>query len=203
MPARRSLKPYEEFTGKEAALVDAFTDPKSTGYRNKLYSYREAGYYEAEIPEGEEDDGRASRSAKVAADKLFKKPYIRHEIENRFAKEYEALKMSVEETVARVSKMAGADLMEYLVEVPTCCPHCEEELSLGIEYVFDVKRMKRDGFGSLLKDMTPTKYGTKLTFYAADVALRDMMKHHGVFEQKKQGGAINVFTELFQLAQTK
>lgn len=202
MPAKRSLKTYEEFTKQESALVDAFTDPSNAAcYRNKIQSYREAGYYEAGPPEGVADDGRGARSAKVQADKLFKKPHIKQEIENRFAKEYEALKMSVEEAVARVSKMAGADIMEYLVEVPTTCPHCEEEMSLGIEYVFDIKRMKRDGYGSLLKDVMPTKYGTKFTFYPADAALRDMMRHHGVFEKNKQNGPINVFTELFQLAQ--
>lgn len=203
MPKRRDLKQYEEFTGKEAALVDAYTNPKSVGYRSKLHSYRAAGYYEAAIPEGKEDDGRAARTAKVSADKLFRKPSIRGEIDRRFAKEFEALKMSVEETVARVSKIAGVDLMEYLVEVPHVCPECEAELGLGIEYVFDIKRMKRDGFGSLLKGMEPTKYGTKLSFYQADTALRDLMKHHGVFESNKKSSGINVFADLVQLAQIK
>lgn len=69
--------------------------------------------------------------------------------------------------------------------------------------MFDVKRMKKDGFGSLLKGMEPTKYGTKLSFYQADVALRDLMKHHGVFESDKGKGSINVFADLVQLAQIK
>jgi rubrerythrin len=200
MPARRSLKPYEEFTKQEAALVDAFTNPKSIAYRNKLASYREAGYYEAQIPEGQKDDGRAARSAKVSADKLFKRQHITAEIEARFAKEYEALKMSVEETIARVSKMAGADLMEYLVEVPHVCPHCDAELEMGIEYVFDIKRMRKDGYGSILKDMMPTKYGTKFSFYPADAALRDLMKHHGVLEQKGTQTVNNYVDKAIMLA---
>ena len=202
MPAKRNLKTYEEFTKQEAALVDAHTDPSNVvAYRNKIGSYREAGYYEGGPPEGVADDGRGTRAAKAKADKLFKKPHIKQEIENRFAKEYEALKMSVEETVARVSKMAGADIMEYLVEVPTACPHCEEEMHLGIEYVFDVKRMKRDGYGSLLKDVMPTKYGTKLSFYPADNALRDLLKHHGVLDSNKKGRQVtNRFDTLIQIA---
>lgn len=184
MPARRELKTYEQFTDKERLAVDGYCNPDSPTRQNKVRSYEAAGYYVAGPPEGEEDDGRGYNAAKVKAFQLFKKPHLAAEVERRQRIELDVLKMPIEEAVARVSKMASADLMEYLVEVPHQCPHCEGELEMGVEYVFDIKRMRKDGYGSLLKGMVPTKFGTKFDFYPADAALERMMKFHGGFNDK-------------------
>lgn len=202
MPKPKELKPYEKFTRQEAALVDAYTDPESEGYRNQYRSYKIAGYYEGKVPEGQEDDGRASRNARVYAHKLFKKDHIQAEIERRFQEEYEALKMGVDEVVAKISKAAGVDLSKYVREVPTVCPHCEGEIHHGTEHTFDVEAMKKDGYGYLLSGMTPTKYGTKFSFYPVDQMLDRMMRYHGV-DHKRESKSGNTFyiDKMVQLAQ--
>jgi len=200
MPKRHSIKPYEEFTRQEKTLVDAYCDADGDQYRNKIQSYKVAGYYFAGPPEGEKDDGRGYRAARVKADKIFKKPHIQAEVKRRADIELKALEMGIEETVARVSAMARADLMQYLIEVPVECPHCGEGVSHGIEYVFDVQRMRKDGLGPLLKDVSPTKFGTKLTFYPADAAQDRMMKYHGGFKASSDGSGNTYVDKLLVLA---
>jgi hypothetical protein len=196
MPERHELKTYDQFTQKEAALVDLYTDPESETYRNKVRSYEAAGYYCAKVPEGQEDDGRAYRAMKVKAHKLFKKEHIWAEVERRLIDQSDALKMPMEEVIAKFSAIADVDLMKYLREVPVACPHCEGELHLGIEYVFDVKQMQKEGYGSLLKKMRPTKYGTEFDFYPADDALDRLMKHYGGYKQSSVGEELSAFDEL-------
>ena len=196
MPERHELKTYDQFTQKEAALVDLYTDPESETYRNKVRSYEAAGYYCAKVPEGQEDDGRAYRAMKVKAHKLFKKDHIWAEVERRLIDQSDALKMPMEEVIAKFSAIADVDLMKYLREVPVACPHCEGELHLGIEYVFDVKQMQKEGYGSLLKKMRPTKYGTEFDFYPADDALDRLMKHYGGYRQSSVGEELSAFDEL-------
>ena len=196
MPERHELKTYDQFTQKEAALVDLYTDPESETYRNKVRSYEAAGYYCAKVPEGQEDDGRAYRAMKVKAHKLFKKEHIWAEVERRLIDQSDALKMPMEEVIAKFSAIADVDLMKYLREVPVACPHCEGELHLGIEYVFDVKQMQKEGYGSLLKKMRPTKYGTEFDFYPADDALDRLMKHYGGYKQSSVGDELSAFDEL-------
>ena len=196
MPERHELKTYDQFTQKEAALVDLYTDPESETYRNKVRSYEAAGYYCAKVPEGQEDDGRAYRAMKVKAHKLFKKEHIWAEVERRLIDQSDALKMPMEEVIAKFSAIADVDLMKYLREVPVACPHCEGELHLGIEYVFDVKQMQKEGYGSLLKKMRPTKYGTEFDFYPADDALDRLMKHYGGYRQSSVGEELSAFDEL-------
>jgi hypothetical protein len=196
MPERHELKTYDQFTQKEAALVDLYTDPESETYRNKVRSYEAAGYYCAKVPEGQEDDGRAYRAMKVKAHKLFKKDHIWAEVERRLIDQSDALKMPMEEVIAKFSAIADVDLMKYLREVPVACPHCEGELHLGIEYVFDVKQMQKEGYGSLLKKMRPTKYGTEFDFYPADDALDRLMKHYGGYKQSSVGEELSAFDEL-------
>jgi hypothetical protein len=177
-------------------LVDLYTDPESETYRNKVRSYEAAGYYCAKVPEGQEDDGRAYRAMKVKAHKLFKKDHIWAEVERRLIDQSDALKMPMEEVIAKFSAIADVDLMKYLREVPVACPHCEGELHLGIEYVFDVKQMQKEGYGSLLKKMRPTKYGTEFDFYPADDALDRLMKHYGGYKQSSVGEELSAFDEL-------
>jgi hypothetical protein len=196
MPERHELKTYDQFTQKEAALVDLYTDPESETYRNKVRSYEAAGYYCAKVPEGQEDDGRAYRAMKVKAHKLFKKDHIWAEVERRLIDQSDALKMPMEEVIAKFSAIADVDLMKYLREVPVACPHCEGELHFGIEYVFDVKQMQKEGYGSLLKKMRPTKYGTEFDFYPADDALDRLMKHYGGYRQSSVGEELSAFDEL-------
>jgi hypothetical protein len=196
MPERHELKTYDQFTQKEAKLVDLYTDPESQTYRNKVRSYEAAGYYCAKVPEGQEDDGRAYRAMKVKAHKLFKKDHIWAEVERRLIDQSDALKMPMEEVIAKFSAIADVDLMKYLREVPVACPHCEGELHLGIEYVFDVKQMQKEGYGSLLKKMRPTKYGTEFDFYPADDALDRLMKHYGGYRQSSVGEELSAFDEL-------
>lgn len=196
MPPRYELKTYEDFTDKEAALVDAYTDPESPTYRNKVQSYKSAGYYHKGPPPGEKDDGRGDRAARVRSVELFRKPHIKEEVERRFRSHYDSMKMSMEEASARISKMAGIDLMEYLVEVPTVCPHCEGDVEHGTEYTFDIKKMKKDGYGAVLKKMKPTKFGTEFEFYAVDAMLDRMMKHHGAYQQKDKGGNMTFIDKL-------
>ena len=196
MPERHELKTYDQFTQKEAALVDLYTDPESETYRNKVRSYEAAGYYCAKVPEGQEDDGRAYRAMKVKAHKLFKKDHIWAEVERRLIDQSDALKMPMEEVIAKFSAIADVDLMKYLREVPVACPHCEGELHFGIEYVFDVKQMQKEGYGSLLKKMRPTKYGTEFDFYPADDALDRLMKHYGGYRQSSVGEDLSAFDEL-------
>ena len=196
MPERHELKTYDQFTQKEAALVDLYTDPESKTYRNKVRSYEAAGYYCAKVPEGQEDDGRAYRAMKVKAHKLFKKEHIWAEVERRLIDQSDALKMPMEEVIAKFSAIADVDLMKYLREVPVACPHCEGELHFGIEYVFDVKQMQKEGYGSLLKKMRPTKYGTEFDFYPADDALDRLMKHYGGYKQSSVGEELSAFDEL-------
>jgi len=196
MPERHELKTYDQFTQKEAALVDLYTDPESETYRNKVRSYEAAGYYCAKVPDGQEDDGRAYRAMKVKAHKLFKKDHIWAEVERRLIDQSDALKMPMEEVIAKFSAIADVDLMKYLREVPVACPHCEGELHLGIEYVFDVKQMQKEGYGSLLKKMRPTKYGTEFDFYPADDALDRLMKHYGGYRQSSVGEELSAFDEL-------
>ena len=196
MPERHELKTYDQFTQKEAALVDLYTDPESETYRNKVRSYEAAGYYCAKVPEGQEDDGRAYRAMKVKAHKLFKKEHIWAEVERRLIDQSDALKMPMEEVIAKFSAIADVDLMKYLREVPVACPHCEGELHFGIEYVFDVKQMQKEGYGSLLKKMRPTKYGTEFDFYPADDALDRLMKHYGGYRQSSVGEELSAFDEL-------
>jgi len=196
MPERHELKTYDQFTQKEAALVDLYTDPESETYRNKVRSYEAAGYYCAKVPEGQEDDGRAYRAMKVKAHKIFKKEHIWAEVERRLIDQSDALKMPMEEVIAKFSAIADVDLMKYLREVPVACPHCEGELHLGIEYVFDVKQMQKEGYGSLLKKMRPTKYGTEFDFYPADDALDRLMKHYGGYKQSSVGEELSAFDEL-------
>ena len=102
----------------------------------------------------------------------------------------------MEEVIAKFSAIADVDLMKYLREVPVACPHCEGELHLGIEYVFDVKQMQKEGYGSLLKKMRPTKYGTEFDFYPADDALDRLMKHYGGYRQSSVGEELSAFDEL-------
>lgn len=196
MPERHDLKTYDQFTSKEAKLVDLYTDPESETYRNKVRSYEAAGYYCAKVPEGQEDDGRAYRAMKVKAHKLFKKDHISAEVERRLVDQSDALKMPMEEVIAKFSAIADVDLMKYLREVPVACPHCEGELHFGIEYVFDVKQMQKEGYGSLLKKMRPTKYGTEFDFYPADDALDRLMKHYGGYKQSSVGDELSAFDEL-------
>jgi len=196
MPERHELKTYDQFTQKEAALVDLYTDPESETYRNKVRSYEAAGYYCAKVPDGQEDDGRAYRAMKVKAHKLFKKDHIWAEVERRLIDQSDALKMPMEEVIAKFSAIADVDLMKYLREVPVACPHCEGELHFGIEYVFDVKQMQKEGYGSLLKKMRPTKYGTEFDFYPADDALDRLMKHYGGYRQSSVGEELSAFDEL-------
>ena len=196
MPERHDLKTYDQFTSKEAKLVDLYTDPESETYHNKVRSYEAAGYYCAKVPEGQEDDGRAYRAMKVKAHKLFKKDHISVEVERRLIDQSDALKMPMEEVIAKFSAIADVDLMKYLREVPVACPHCEGELHFGIEYVFDVKQMQKEGYGSLLKKMRPTKYGTEFDFYPADDALDRLMKHYGGYRQSSVGEELSAFDEL-------
>jgi len=201
MPKAHELKSYANFTPQEAAAVDFYTDPSNEEtYRNKVRSYEAAGYYMARVPEGKEDDGRASRNNRTKAYKLFKKPHMEAEVERRSRKELKALEMSIDEAVARVSKMARVDLMEYLEEVPTVCPHCEGDIKHGVEYVFNVKKMKADGYGYLLQGITPTKWGTKFIFYPADQMLDRLMRYHGGFK-KEARTEINFIDKMVKLAQ--
>lgn len=201
----KSLKAYVDFTEKEKALVDNYTDPDSPSYRNQVQSYVDAGYYIAKVPEGQEDDGRARKTAIRTASKYFAKPHIKAEVERRFDEELKALEMSVTKVVAKISQMADVNLMDYVVEVPTVCPHCEGDIHHGTEHTFDIEKMKADGYGYLLAGMTPTKQGTKFSFYKADQMLDRLMRYHGVDHKRDSGSNGNTFyiDKMVQLAQNE
>lgn len=198
----KSLKAYENFTEKERKLVDNYTNPDSPSYRNQVQSYVDAGYYIGEVPEGQEDDGRARRTAIRTASKYFAKPHIKAEVDRRFKEELAALAMSVEKVVARISMMADVNLMDYVTEVPTICPHCEGEVKHGTEHTFDIERMRKDGYGYLLSGMTPTKQGTKFSFYPVDQMLDRLLRYHGADKKREVAASGNHFyiDKMVQLA---
>ena len=74
-----------------------------------------------------------------------------------------------------------------------------EQISGGYSVLGEVdhvKQMQKEGYGSLLKKMRPTKYGTEFDFYPADDALDRLMKHYGGYRQSSVGEELSAFDEL-------
>lgn len=204
MPASKELKPWSKFTPQEMAAVEAYCNPESEGYKNQTESYKIAGYYTPQVPEGAVDDGRASRNTRVYASQLFSKPHLKAEVAKRMDKMRSALRMQYDDVLDKFSRIAEFDLSDYLVRAECTCPHCEGDISDRVqEYGFDIEKLKRDGMGQLLKKVKPTRYGTEIEFYDAVDSLDKLMKHYGGYEANKSSQDLSDFDEVITLARKR
>lgn len=206
MNAETALKEYAEFTDQQKRLVDLYTDPESDTYKNKVQSYIKAGYYVAEVPEGQEDDGRAMRSARGKAVKQFAKEHIWAAVEERLERNRKVVQMSLPDIVDEMSILAEADITDFLELNERCCPHCEGDISgLVQDYRFDIERMREAGYGAILKKMTPTKAGTVFEFHDKVQVMDRLMKHYGGYKSASSStaDALGAFDELILAARKR
>lgn len=80
--------------------------------------------------------------------------------------------MPVEEGLSRLAEQARNEVMRYL------CLDKRGKPSL------DLKRLQADGKEHLITGLVPTKYGLKIEWADPQAALRDVLRHHGAFNDK-------------------
>jgi len=179
----RGVKDWEQLTTKQQDYINHFL---SNGH-NSVQARLSAGYYRSP----------SYNTNKSAAHKLRYNKHIDHNIRMRMSE----LQMSEEEALKRHADQGRFDAAKYLVEVDVeiFCEKCNLVSATYKSVSFDLEACKKDGYGHLIKKVTPTKYGLVVDFYPADAARKDIMTAHGTFVQKHEkqlGGLSEVLAEI-------
>ena len=168
----QNLKEFDELTSMQQTFVMRFME---NGH-NATEAHRHTGYRQSP---------RKSINRRKAYD-LRHNRNIDYNIRRLMREKWESQIMSEEEALARTAEVGRFDVGDYLYEYPANCPHCDHLLDEGGLVGFDLEKAKRDGATGLIKDVTPTRYGNKYTFYSAEEARRDIMKANDTFVTKPE-----------------
>jgi len=158
-------KKLRKLTAKQLLFVEYYIQTK-----NATQSAEKAGY------KGSYQTLRAVGSENLS------KPHIRAAIADRFSETI----MDSNEVLSRLGAMArGFDLLDYAEIRPVYALDKEGESVLtGHELWLDLDKIRKDGYGHLIKKLTQTASGISIERFDSHGALVDIGKAEGLFPHK-------------------
>jgi phage terminase small subunit len=215
-----------DFNKTQAAIRAGYSEDSATaiGWQNyrKLYIYeaiqerlKTLALSSEETLKGISDIARSSLNDYFVVKKVFRTPLvekhlseviadIRAEIEDaeKFFQRAGINDKEFTEDHVKAQRRRELDILKLEIELernPFATRLVDGDPYEAEEADLDIAKIVKDKAAGKIKSVSPTPHGTKIEMYAADAALRDLARIHGLFEKDNEQQKGETAVTIFQL----